>query len=276
MKPLTNLEIISLQRPVQHFCDCYLVSSIGALARSTNGKKILAKNIVHDGEGFRIRFQKIHSKEEDFFISKENLKNFPLDRYHQTVMEKFQQPDAEKTKLFEKANPSTLPDLLDEYYMELLEKFKPNTIINAIEIAMDRIVKEHPDVKPLVSKLINFGDDKRFEYNYPSNFLEIFTGEKPFILNERTLRMNLRKNKEEVFELFKDIDKSDDFSIVAGTGLFAKNGLTSIHCYTLEGVNSANQYLEIFDCRKQESIKLSFEQAIKALKFLTGYLTNNQ
>lgn len=274
MKPLTHSELISLQRPMQHFSDCYMTSSIGALARSSVGKKILNENIVHTNHGFRIRFQNVHSKQEDYIICKKDIKKHnPIDYYEATVAEYLENPDSEKAEFFDKAKPSELPKLYGEYYSELLEKFKPNRIINALEIAMDRLLKKHPDKKPRISRLINFGDDERFEYNYPSNFLEMFTGKKPIILNERTLlRMNLRKNKDEAVELFEKIDKSDDFSMVAGTGLFGKEGLTGLHCYTVEGVNSENQYLQIFDCREQKSIKLPFDKAIKAIKFLTGYL----
>lgn len=275
MKVLTNNEIISLQRPIQHFCDCYLVSSIGALARSKNGKRILTKNIVHNDDGFRIRFQNVHSQKEDYFISKKNLEEHPTDRYEDTVISEFRNLNDEKREFFfSKVNPAKRSALLDEYYNELLEKFKPNPIINALEIAMDRIIKKYPDTKPLVSKLATFYGEERFEYNYPSNFLEMFTGKKPLILNERTVRMSLRKDKEKAIELFENIDKADDFSMVAGTGLFItpKKDLTSIHCYTVEGVNSENQYIQIFDCRKQESIKLTFDRAIRVLKFLTGYI----
>lgn len=274
MKPLTPSEIISLQRPMQHFSDCYMTSSIGALARSSSGKKILNENIVHTSHGFRIRFQNVNSRQEDYIISKKEIKKHnPVDIYEKTVADHFQNLSNEKAEFLNNAKLTDLPRLYGEYYSELLEKFKPNRIINALEIAMDNLLKKHPDKKPLISRLIDLGFDERFEYNYPSNFLEMFTGKKPIILNEQTLlRMNLRKNKDEAIELFEKIDNADDFSMVAGTGLFARCGLTSVHCYTVEGVNSENQYLQMFDCRQQKSIKLSFDNAINALKFLTGYL----
>lgn len=234
MIPITPSELNSLKKPVQNFADCYLVSSIGALARSNDGQKILSENIKHSGDGFRVRFQNVDSDPRDYFISEKDILEHPIP-----------------------FNP---------YY------FKPNDIVSAIEIGMDRLLKKHPDKKPFISKLASFPFDERFEYNYPSNFMEMFTGKKPIALNERSLQMTLKKDKDQAVELLENIDKADDFSFVAGTGLFGKKGLTPTHCYTVEGVNSENQYLQIFDCREQESKKLSFDDAMKSIKFLTGYL----
>lgn len=273
MRPLTKFEIIQLQKPIQHFNDSYLLTSIDALARSKNGKKILSKNILHNGDGFKIRFQNINRQKEDFFISKENIEILSSDSYHDVVLYNFQHPNKEKAEFFKRADKSELPALHDEYYNELLEKLKQNEIIKAIEIAMDKVINKYPNKKPLISRIVSTDKHEKFEFNYPSIFLEMFTGKKPIALNERTLRMNLKKNKEEAIELFENIDKANDFSMVAGTGLFPRNGLSTARCYTLEGVNSENKYLQIFDCRNKKSITLTFEQAIQALKYLTGYIT---
>lgn len=234
MVSITSSELNSLRKPVQNFADCYLVSSIGALARSNDGQKILSENVKHRGDGFRVRFQNVDSDPRDYFISENDLFDHPIPY-----------------------NPLG---------------FEANDIVSAIEIAMGRLLKKHPDKKPFISKLASFPFDERFEYNYPSNFMEMFTGKPPIKLNEQGLRMTLKKDKDQAVELLENIDKADDFSFVAGTGLFHTGKLTPTHCYTVEGVNTENQYLQIFDCRKQESKELSFDEAIKSIKFLTGYL----
>jgi len=237
MRPITRHEIIPLQRPVQHFSDCYLISSIGALARSKDGQKVLSQNIAHRGDGFRIRFQNIDEQRIDYLVSNEEIQKL-------------------------------IP--LDKYYNEAILKWQQNPIIKAIEVAMDKLLHEHPHKKPFVSRLINCHE--RFEYNKPSNFLEMFTGKKPIILNEDSLRMNLTKDRDKAIELLERIENADDFSFVAGTGLKSRKGFASVHCFTVEGVNTENQYLQVYESRERESIELSFDKAIKIFKFLTGYL----
>lgn len=66
MKPIGIEDILSLNRSQQVFHDCYLVSSINALSRSENGRKILQNNIAREGNNFRIRFQNVNQNVEDF------------------------------------------------------------------------------------------------------------------------------------------------------------------------------------------------------------------
>lgn len=237
MRPITRHEIIPLQRPIQHFSDCYLISSISALARSKDGQKILSQNIAHRGDGYRVRFQKVDEYIEDYFISQADIQNL-------------------------------VP--LDKYYNDAIIRYPQNPIIKAIEIAMSSLLKEHPEKKPLVSRLASCHE--KFEYNKPSNFLELFTGQKPIILNEGGLRMTLTHDKDKAIELLERIDKADDFAFIAGTGLKKHRDFTKVHCYAVEGVNTENQYLQVYESRKRESIEVPFEKAIKIFKFLTGYL----
>lgn len=238
MRPITLQEIIPLQRPVQQFADCYLIASISALARSKDGQKVLSRNVAHHSNEFRIKFQKINDCAEDYFVTQKEMQKLVLHTF-------FNSKKADRN-------------------------FKQNPIILAIESAMNKLLTAHPEKKPLISRLMVC--DEQFEYNKPSNFLEIFTGKKPIILNESGIRMNLNKNKDEAMELFEKIDDANDFAFVAGTGLIGRKGLTKIHCYTVEGVNTENQYLQVYNARNQASIQIPFEEAIHAFKFLTGYL----
>lgn len=237
MRPITLHEIVPLQKPVQHFSDCYLVSSIGALSRSKHGQQILSKNIAHQGDGFRVRFQNVDGKREDYIVSQQNMNRL-------------------------------IP--LDKYYNEAIIKYEQLPIMKAIKVAMNRLLEEHPHKKPFVSRLKSCHE--RFEYNKPSNFMEIFTGETPIILNESGYRMSLRKDKDKAVELFEKIDASNDFSFVAGTGIWDRRDFASWHCFILEGVNRENSYIQVYEARDRESIKLSIDKALKIFKFLTGYL----
>lgn len=236
MKPLSLYDAKILRTPVQHFSDCYLVSSIGALARSKDGSKILRQNILRHYDGFQVNFRNLNGVKESYSASAQEIAN------HISY---------------------------DKYYNDVVHEFEQHPIVKAVEIAMGKLLKKHPSKKTLVCRLTRC--QERFEYNKPSNFMDMFTGKKPFVLNEDGFKMTLKKKKDEAVDLFERIDKDNNFSIVAGTGLGSREGLTSVHCYIVEGVNSGNKYIQIFDCRKQQSIILSFDKAIKGLKFLTGY-----
>ncbi len=235
MKPITLSEIKPLMTPIQHFSDCYMISSIGALARSEEGRKILSKNIAHRKDGFRIRFQNLYERRQDFFVTKEEMDDLIS---------------------------------LDKYYNEVVQKYQQNPIIKAVEVAMDKLLSIHPEKKPLVSRFMRC--QERFEYNKPSNFMEMFTGKTPFILNEGGLRMSLKKKIPETIDLFERLKHENDYSFVAGTGNRGKNGLVSYHCYTVVGVDSDN-FIKLYESRKKESITLNFREALDSLKFFVGY-----
>ena len=82
MKPIRKEEINSLRFAIQHFQDCYLVSSVGALANSTNGRRILSENIAHTQDGFRVRFRNINGQTRDFFVTQKEMDNLIyMDKY---------------------------------------------------------------------------------------------------------------------------------------------------------------------------------------------------
>lgn len=238
MRPISLNDVKILRTPVQHFSDCYLVSSIGALARSNDGAKLLRQNIARHYDGFYVTFRNVNGIEEKYHASAKELeKHISYDKYYNYVVHEFEQ----------------------------------HPIVKAVEIAMGKLLKNHPAKKPLLCRFPRC--QEKFEYNKPSNFMEMFTGKKPFTFNEAGIQMTLKKKKDEAVELFEKIGSSDDFSIVTGTGLGSREGLTNVHCYTIEGVNIENRYIQIFDCRKQKSIILPFDKAIRGLKFLTGYFS---
>ena len=91
MKPIGIEDILSLNRSQQVFHDCYLVSSINALSRSENGRKILQNNIAREGNNFRIRFQNVNLNVEDFFVTEKEIKDLtPMDKFLNPVETSFQ------------------------------------------------------------------------------------------------------------------------------------------------------------------------------------------
>lgn len=162
---------------------------------------------------------------------------------------------------------------MDRFANEIKITEPHHPIIKAIEVAMNKIISKYPDKKPIICRFADSIED--FEYNKPSNFMEMFTGRKPIVLNEDGLRLTMRRHREEAMELFEQMDKAGDVSFVAGTGLFSRYGLRDVHCYTVSGVNYENKYIEIIDKRTKETVNLPFEKAIRGLKFLTGYFNSS-
>ena len=86
MKPISINEINGLSHAKQYFQDCYLVSSIGALSNNTNGQKILQKNIMHTDNGYKIRFQNVKGKAEDYFITNKEIEDLVyMDKYMEPI-----------------------------------------------------------------------------------------------------------------------------------------------------------------------------------------------
>ncbi len=239
MKPLTHNEIMDLRYAKQYFQDCYLVSSIGALANSKKGSKILENNIVHTNDGFRVKFNNINNKSEDFFVTQKELDDLiPLDKY---------------------GNPT-----------EINKHFPQNPIIKAIEIAMNKIIDKHPSKKPWLSRIPSCNE--KFEFNKPSNFLEMFTGEKPIKLNEDSFKLSLKSKKKEAIEIFDQMSDNPDSSFVVGTSInLREKDLNDFHCFDVKNVNKTKETIELFDHRFQEITKLTYNEAIKQLKYIVGY-----
>ncbi|CDE59169.1 unknown [Fusobacterium sp. CAG:439] len=240
MKPINFEEIKSLQRVKQHFHDCYLVTSLNSLSNSENGRKILQNNILREGSNFKIKFKNVNGNQEDFFITEKEIDDLTLcDRFF---------------------NP-----------IELKEPHNP--IIKAIEVAMNKLLSKFPDKKSFINRL--YKTNEQFEYNNPSRFMEMFTGITPLNINEKSFRMSLRKNSDDAKGLFQQIGNNNNSSFIVGTGHNFINGMTNWHCYTLEKVDNTNKTIQIFDHRFQEKITMPFDEAVKKLKYITGYFNEN-
>lgn len=236
MQSITPKEIKSLKCAIQHFQDCYLVSSIGALAKSPNGRKILAENIAHTKDGFRIRFNNINGKTHDFFVSQKEIDDL-------VYMDKF-------------FNPIPL-------------KQPHNPVVKALEAAMNKLLTQFPSKKPLICRFPNCNE--KFEYNKPSNFMEMFTGRKPLVINESSFRISLKSKEKESIEIFDKISDQPQNSFVTGTAINFHKGLSDNHCYSITKTDKNARTIEFFDHRFLEKITLTYEEAIKKLKFIVGY-----
>lgn len=240
MKPIGIFELQNLRHAVQHFQDCYLVSSIGALTQSGNGRKILMQNIAHTNDGFRIRFNNINGYGEDFFVTEKEMEAL-------VYMDKFKNP---------------------------IEIDQPhNPIIKAVEVAMNKLLGKYPSKKPWICR---FPDcNEKFEFNKPSIFLEMFTGKLPIKINESSLMMNLKRKEETGRNILDSISERNDSSFVAGTLMTFNKKLSDYHCYNIKSVNKETNEIELFDHRSRKIITLTYEEAIKYLKYIVGYFNKD-
>lgn len=236
MHPITFDEILSLRMAKQNFRDCYLVSSINALTRSENGRKVLAQNIQRDGENFCIRFNDVNGLPETYLVK---------------------QAECDQLVLY------------DEFMEPVPLKVPHNPIIKAIEIAMNKLLKLHPDKKPFVCRIPKCQES--FEFNKVSNFLKMFTGIRPYTLNESGLRMTLYKDEKIAKRIFTEM-KTRDCSFVMGTG-YHLNPLEDLpHCYTFTNADSG--MVELYDCRRQTHFNRTENDIISSIKYICGYFDN--
>ena len=233
MRPITYDEIISLRTAKQNFRDCYLVSSINALTRTENGRKILSKNIQKDGENFCIKFNDVNGQSETYLVKQ-----------------------AECDELI----------LMNKYLEPVPLKVPNHPIIKAIEVAMNKLLTLHPDKKPFLCKIPDC--QQKFEFNKVSNFLKMFTGVRPYTLNESGFKMTLRENEQIARRMFSEIENRGG-SFVMGTG-YHLNPLEDLpHCLTVAGIEENK--VNLYDCRRQIHISRSEENTTKSVKYLCGY-----
>lgn len=238
MPQLNINEIRSLKYARQYFHDCYLVSSLHALTQSSNGINLLQKNITRDGTNYNIQFDGLGKM---FSVSQDE---------------------------FDKL------DFVDKYCNPKPPKEPYNPILQAIEIAMGKLIAAYPSKKSITCRLAQCRN--KFEYNYPSNFLELFTNKKPHTINERSINMKLASKKEEAMDLFEKLDNSNSGdSFVVGTGIRLFSKLPDCHVFVLKKVDLKNNKIYIMDNREKKIISLSIKEALTNLKFITGYFNSD-
>ena len=242
MKPIGLEEIHTLKNAIQYFQDCYLVSAVGALAKSSNGRKILSENIAHTDNGFRIKFRNINEQEKDFFVTQKEMDDL-------VYMDKYMNP------------------------IPIDPQFPHNPIIKALEAAMNKLLKDYPSKKPWICRLAKCHE--KFEFNKPSNFLEMFTGKKPIKLNEDGISLNLKSKENTAKDIFNKISENPDSSFVFGTSFGFYKYLSNVHCYSLQKIDAGKDIIELFDHRRQKTITLTIKEAIQHIKFVVGYFAKD-
>lgn len=238
LTPITNAEIEQLRKSRQIFCDCYLTSTINSLTRTKHGQEILKRNIHHctDNGTYKIHFPNIKNHPEDIFVTEKELKNLIL---------------------------------VDRYTNPIEVETESHPIQKAIEVAINKLIEKHPGFKSLVCNFFSSVED--FEFNFPSKFMSLFTGQKPLVINEKTLWMTLTSKETQVRKLFEEIGTQKDFHLVAGTGFKLKSEFEDWHCYTIDSFNLDNDAISLYNTRNGETINTDMKTFLKSFKYITGY-----
>ena len=134
-RPISEQEISSLKNAKQIFSDCYLASTLNALTRTDTGKSILKKHIQKtfnpDLPEYKIHFSNIYDSEKDIFVTLKEINNLKLS---------------------------------DKYGNIVMHNIEENNTLKAMEIAMNKLIKQHPFLKSLISRIPK--SVEKFEYNF--------------------------------------------------------------------------------------------------------------
>lgn len=244
--PITEKEIQGLNRAKQIFSDCYLVSTLNSLTRTDSGKKILQKNIQKSLSQnskeplFKIHFPNVYNKPRDVFVYSNEIDDLYL---------------------------------VDKYYNIVRHGKEENSILKAVEIAMNKLIDEHPLIKSLISRIPD--SVEKFEYNSPSKFMRMFTGKEPISINEHSISNTLKSKTDEVSAILNRIKKSNNNeNFVAGTGVNPSfPNLESWHCYVISKVK--DNHITLYNQKEGLHIDMSVTTFLKQFKYITGYFSKD-
>lgn len=258
MQKISENDISSLMQAQQVFSDCYILSSLHALAKSSFGRKILSQNIKKSAN----ELPALYFADLPEAVSKHSskFKTMNVDTFCITFND-----------VCGKKEEYCVAPLDLKKNMSIYVKQK-NPVIRAMEIAMNRLVHRHFFKKPLISRMHFPFLHRSFEFNIPSNFMKMFTGIEPVSVGEKGINMTLKPYKKEVFKIFEKMSKNPkDFSFVAGTGFKTFNIDKGWHCFVVDFCDYENQRLSLVNKRTGYPFTVTFDEAINTLKFLTGY-----
>ena len=143
-----------------------------------------------------------------------------------------------------------------------------------VNIAIRKMVKRHPLMKPLLARLYMFPliKNRACEYNRPSNAFKWFTGIEPVSIGESDLKLNLKKHKDDVLELLQDLGQhnSKDYSFVAMTSNEKVKGIDKWHCLPILGVNNKNKTVKVLNKRTNYKTNISFDDFVNKFKAIVG------
>lgn len=252
-RPITREELKESRRENQLASNCYDEAVRFALISSDKGFEEISKRIkiqknatVYQAYKFILN---INGQERTFVSTEDNY-----------------------TKLYK--------DLTSFYYFKGKKDpsafFKPHKprLSLAANIAIDKMLLDNPEQKPLITWLYPFPFfHYRFELNKPSNAFRWYTGKTPIIINETTLKNNLKSNRKEIVELFDKLGEISpkDYSFVAMSGFNWNKRILNWHCLPIIGIDKQNKQVHLADQRNLQKIKMTYDEFITKMKAVIGF-----
>ena len=99
----------------------------------------------------------------------------------------------------------------------------------------------------------------------------MFTGKKSIKINESSWHLSLKNKKDESIDMFDKIGENPENSFVAGSSMNFYKGVSNNHCYTIDKIDKNKRKIDLYDHRFLKKVTLTYEEAIKKLKFIVGY-----
>lgn len=233
---LNDADIIGIQTSEQIFSDCYLTAGLDALTLSSNGRKIL----------------------------KNSISKIPYNSNIATIF--LYSPNGKK----ENFTINTTP--LNKKYCAL-NNLQKNDTIRGFDLSVIEYENKYK-TKPFICKFSELFKKYKFENNLPSRFLKMVTGKEPTTIAEKDFNINLTKHRTEVLNLFNKMSQEKDYSFVIMNGLKKFNN-RRFHVYVIENVDMKNQTITIKNKRGNIMQTISFEDAIKTFKSISGYFNKD-
>ena len=234
---ITDKEIDDFKNAKQHFSDCYLMTTLETLSHSSNGRKILKKQIEHDDTNPYVINCYLYKKNGD--------------------REKYSIPTNSVVKGYEK-----------------LYKAQSNEIIRSMDISVGEYEKKYK-AKPWFCRFTDNFKTYSFENSLPSHFMKMFTGIEPTVnIAEKDTNIDLSAKKDEVMALFRRMEKEKDHSLIICTGMKALDG-HSWHVYILEDVDLENNTVTVKEKRGNTPQILDIDTALSKFKFIVGYFNSD-
>ena len=230
---ISDKEIDSFAKAQQYFSDCYIMTTLESLSGIDNGRKILKKQIEHDDK---------NPLQINCYLYSPNGNR-----------EKYTIPTNSVVKGYEKLYSS-----------------QDNEIIRSMDITVGEYEKKYK-AKPWICRFTDDFKTYPFENSLPSHFMTIFTDIEPTInIAETDFNIDLSGRKDEVYELFKRMEKDKDYSLVIGTGLKMLDGRTW-HVYVLKDVDLENNTITVKNKRGNIEKTMNIDTALNTFKFIVGY-----
>ena len=250
-RSLTDEEIFRAKNDIQVIANCFDEATRYSLWNSEKGRDILKK---------RIKIQKDAQMDPAYKIT---LNIDGKNKTYKALLKDYMGADFDLYKEYS-----------DNSFGLSSFNYSNSKLSLGMNIAIRKMVKQHPFMKPLLSRLYMFPliKNRACEYNKPSNAFKWFTGKAPLGIGESDLKLNLKGHKDEVLSLLKELGNKDskDYSFVAVTGNKKVKGIDKWHCLSILNVNNKTEMVKVLNKRTNYKTNIPFDAFVNQFKSIVG------